>query len=869
MRSLRRAWRRLIANVSRRRDESEMAAEIESHLQMQAEDYMRAGISRVEAERQARVKFGGIESVKENYRDERRFHFLEALLQDLRYAGRMIRKAPGFTAVAVLSLSVGIGAAVVIFSVVNGTLLRPLPYAEPDRLASILVDGAISGPMYLKFREEARSLEKAALFVNWSANLSGTGEPVRIPGARVSAGLFDLLGVSPRMGRTFTTQEDQKGTDRVIIISDKIWRSQFASDPAVIGRFATVDGAMRQIIGVMPAGFQFPDGPELPAWAGAYPPAEIWRPMALEDWERTSIGSMNFGMVGRLRPGVTSEQAAAEMDGLLRKLAPERRPTADKGLVTVRTLEDAVTGQVRRPVLILFGAVAVALLIACVNVANLLLARGVRRRSEFAVRVALGAARSRIVLQLMTEALLLALWAAGLAIPFAMVGLRALLIVMPGEFPRVGNITLDFRVLAFAVGLAFLTTLVFGVVPALQTAPKAPAVQLQGRTVISASAGLRKAMVVAELALSLVLLTGAALLGASFLTVARIPLGFHPENVLTAQVSFPNTRFDAARRVAAIERLTSRCRELPGVSTAAAVSTLPLTGESEGWGIVPADNPQNYAMVRVRAVTPSYFRVLGIRFKAGRDFTADDRKENPVAIISETAARRFWPGVSNPIGRKLATGKGITIVGIVEDTRASGLDTEVRPYLYVPFSFFAPEEFALVLRSPVNVGALGRAIKSEVWGIDKDQPVTHIAAMEELVSDSIAPRRFQSLVMGLFAGFALVLAVLGIYGVISYSVAQRTQEIGVRMALGASRLDVVSSVLKEAGGLAFAGVVAGAAAASALTPLLRSLLYGVNATDLKILIGCSAALVAVGLLSSLTPAARAGRVNPASCLRHE
>ncbi len=392
-----------------------------------------------------------------------------------------------------------------------------------------------------------------------------------------------------------------------------------------------------------------------------------------------------------------------------------------------------------------------------------------------------------------------------------------------------------------------------------------------GRTATAGPTRLRAALVVSEFALSLVLLVGSGLLARSFLTVSRIPLGFHAENVLTMQLSLPDGRYDDRQRAASIDRLISNCSALPGVTAAAATSTLPLTGESEGWGIMAEDNPdhEHYTMTRARAITPEYFRAMGIRLRAGREFNDGDRGAPAVAILSLSAARRLWPGIADPVGRRLHHKPPITVVGTADDTHASGVDAEVRPYVYVPFRQFAPPEFAVVVRSAANPLSLVNAVKAEIWRIDKDQPITHNATMKQVVADSIAPRRFQATLMTLFAAFAMVLAAIGIYGVLSYAVAQRTQEIGIRMALGASRWSVVAGVLRQASVLAVAGAALGLIAAFRLAPLLGSLLYGVEVTDLSTYVGCAAVLVGVAMIASLVPARRAARLDPIACLRYE
>jgi predicted permease len=840
----------------------ELEEEMKSHLAMQAEENQADGMAEREARLAAERQFGNALWLKETSREVWGWGPVERLWQDVRYAVRLLRRSPGFAAVALCSLSLGIAGATSIFSIVNSTLLRPLPYSDPARLVTISVGGAISAPLYDRFRREARSIEQAALFVNTSLNLAGDGEPERVPAARVSASLFPLLGVQPRLGCTFTPEEDQPGQDAVVIIGDGLWKRRFGGDARVLGRKVLVNGIPQTVIGIMPPGFQFPDGPELPVWAGAFPPAEMWRPMAMMNDERTCEGCWNFAMIARLRPGISPARARAEVTPILRDPAAEPE-------LTVRSLKDAVSGQARTPLAILFGAVVLSLLIACVNVANLLIARGLRRQAEIALRVSLGAPRSRIVRQLWTESLVLAVSSGLLAIPLAGVAIRAVIAIAPPSVPGLAAATLDGRALAFATLLALLTSLVFGTAPAFAAvgSSSADVLKSSGRSVAGSRSPLRAALVVAEFALSLVLVVAASLLAKSFLKVAHTPLGFRAENVLTMRLSLPDTRHNEKQRTAFANLLVNRCAALPGVISAAAVSTLPLTGEAEGWGLNPDDADSRHVTFRVRAITPGYFRTLGIQLRSGRELTASDQGTGVAVVVSQLGAHLRWPGVRDPLGRKVG---GMTLVGIVDDTHASGLDSEVHPYLYIPFSNrFAPEEFAVAVRSASDPARLARAVKSEIWRLDRDQPVTHVAVMRQLVADSIAPRRFQALLMSAFAGFALLLAAIGIYGVVAYAVAQRTHEIGIRMALGATRGAIVAGVLLRASALASIGSLLGLAAAWMATPLLGSLLYGVRTFDLPVFTSAALLLVGVAEVAGLLPALRAARVDPTFCLRYE
>jgi len=861
MRRLRRSLRRLAGVFAGAGRERDLAEEIAAHIAMQTDDNLRAGMPPAQARREALLKFGSVDSAKESYRDQRGLPWLEVLRQDARYALRSMRRNPGFTAMGAGSLALGIAGATAIFSVVNSTLLRPLPYADPGRLVTVSEGGAITAPLYERFSREARSIEQAAIYVDTSLNLAGHGEPERVPAARVSASLFPLLGVQPRLGRTFTAAEDQPGAAPVVVIGDRLWKRRFGGDPHVLGRRILVNGVPQTIIGIMPPGFQFPYGPELTAWAGVVPPAQMWRPMAFAEDERTCDGCWNFMMLARLRPGIPPAQVRRELQRIARE------PGAESAW-NVRFLKDAVSGQARRPLAILFGAVAVSLLIACVNVANLLIARSLRRQSEIALRVSVGAGRARVVGQLLTESLVLALASALIALPLAGMAIRVLIATAPASVPGVAQATLDGSALAFALGLGLLTTLLFGALPAWSAARRDPveALRYAGRALVGKRSALRPALIVAEFALSLVLVVAASLLAKSFVTVARVSLGFHPENVLTMRLWLPDPQYNDKQRANFADQLISRCKALPGVVSAAIIDTLPLTGEAGGWGIEPDDNDSRHVDFRARAATPDYFRTMGIRLVSGRAFTADDRGPRRVTILSQSGARLRWPGIADPLGRKVGP---MTLVGIVDDTRASGMDVNTRPYIYVPFAQYPGWEMDLAVRTAADPARLIGPVKSEVWRLDRNEPITHVALMRELVADSIAPRRFPAALMAVFAAFALLLASIGIYGVVAYSVAQRTREIGIRIALGASPGAILRGVLGRAALLAIAGAALGLAAALLLTPLLRSLLFGVGTEEPSVLLASAVLLLAVAAGAGLFPALRAARVDPAVCLRYE
>ena len=752
-------------------------------------------------------------------------------------------------------------------------LSNPIAYSNPGQLVSISFDGAITAPAYEFLRNESNTIERSALFVNHAFNLGISGETERIPAARVSSDLFRVLGVHPVLGRTFTKEEDVAGNSNVVILGDAIWRQRFGADPDIINKEVLLTGVPHTIIGVMPPGFRFPDGPELPVWVGTFPPAEMWRPMALMDWERRCESCFNFMMIARLRPGVTPSGLRSELSASLEKAMKARGISSTPGL-TITVLKEAVIGKVRPAIAILFGSVTLALLIVCVNIANLLLARGLKRRSEIAIRLALGATRGRIMRQLLTEASVLAIGSAVLAIPIAHAGVKGLIAIAPAGIPLMDTITIDIGILGFTFLLALVTALLFGALPAYTIARRSPGITVKsgGPTFSNVRSRLSPALVLTEFALCLVLLVASAHLASSFFVVTHVPLGFNTENILTMQIPLDGLGYNLSNIHRLAARLRKSCENIPDVLSAAAINTLPLTNQGEGHGLIAEDSPDpnRYIMLRYRTITPSYFRTVGIRLIKGREFKENESLIKPVAIISETGARQLWPDISNPIGRKIREGSIPTVViGIVEDTHASGLDKEVLPYIYVPFTQYANTSFALVVRTAADPAIIAAAVKREIRRIDKNLPVSKISTMQQLVSDSISSRRFQTILMELFAGFALILVLIGLYGVMSYSVTQRTNEIGIRIALGSSRTGILARVMREAMILALSGIILGLLAAFFLIPLLRNLLFGVSAGELLIFAGCSVLLVMVAAAASLIPALRAASVDPVISLRYE
>ncbi len=800
------------------------------------------------------------------------------LLQDLRYSARMFLKNPGFTAVAIITLALGIGANSTIFSFVNGVMLRPLPYRNPERL--VLLDETapkrgidsmnVSFPNFADWRERNQVFEGIAAFIEGSYTLTGKGEPEQFPAARISHGLFEILGVAPVEGRTFRPEEDIRGQDMAVILSHGLWQRRFGSDPQVIGQTITLGDRPRTIIGVMPPGFRFPES------------ADLWVPLALDSevWTRTDHG---LSAIARLKPGVTFEQAQAEMSAIALRIE-EENPITNEGMsVNVIPLREALTGDYREALIMLLGAVAFVLLIGCANVTNLLLARASARQKEISIRAALGAKRSRIFRQVLTESLMLSVVGGVLGLILALWGQDLLLAAIPGEFPFWMKFDLDGRVVGFTTGISILTGLIFGTVPAMQTSKVDLSATLKegGR---SATAGifrhrLRSILVVSEVGLSLVLLIGAGLMIGSFMELHKVNPGFNAEKVLTMSVALPQVRYsEPEKRTAFFEQLIERVRSFPGVEAAAAISNLPMRG---GWGRsltvegFPVLSVGQAPIINHCVITPGYFRTMEIPLMMGRDFTdADARDALKVTIIDARLAHEYWPDES-PLGKRIRFGPPEdnepwhTIVGVVGAVRHSRLDMETRKSIYVPHLQIPVGRMMLAVRTSAEPGNLAAAVRNQVKEMDADQPVTGVMTMAEIVNESVWQPRLYSILFGFFAAFALILASIGIYSVMSYSVAARTHEIGIRMALGARSRDVLKLVISQGIKPVLIGVAIGLTASFALTRLMENLLFGVSATDPLTFVVITLLLITVAMLACWIPARRAARVDPMVALRYE
>jgi putative ABC transport system permease protein len=872
-----RAWLRAIRHRSRL--ESEIDAELRFHLDSYANDLISSGVSREEALRRARLEFGGLELTKDQCRDARRSTLLESFFQDLRFGVRTLRKSPAFTAIAILTLALGIGANTAIFSVVHAVLLKPLPFPDSDRLVQVWEKVSLpnyqndqnspSPGNFADWKTQSTAFEDMAAYRNRSFNLTGSGEPLRVEGEQVSAGLFSVLKVNAVLGRTFTEQDDQPAGRHVVVISNGLWKSRFASDATILGKSILLDGESYSVIGVMPPNFHFPD-----------PDDQLWVPLALSPRDLANHGSHYLLVVARVKRGVPLAQAQAELQGIAQHLT-QLYPDSNTGVqANVIGLREEIIGPVRPVLLALFGAVGLVLLIACANLANLLLGRSSSRHREMGIRIALGAGRIRILRQLLTENALLVLFGCALGLLFARWGLRALKLLSPPHIPRMDEIQLDLSVLLFSLAISVFAGLLFGVLPALQaTRDNLNQSLKEGARESTAGARLRTRshLVVFETALGVIVVIAAGLLLRSFILLESVPLGFQPQSVLTFRVIPRGDKYSTpSGRAAFYQQAIERIAALPGVKSAAAVSFISLTfaRSSKGFSIegrVPPA-PGQIPMAGFDVVTPGYFDSLRIPFRTGRDFSWRDTPQGQrVVIINEAMARAYWPG-QLPLGTRIKLGTfdnnsatWLTIIGIVGDIRDFDVLTAPRPTLYLPVSQAEDSSYILrdwMVHTSGDLLALATPLRAAMRQLDPDLPVSRIRTLEQLWGISIAPQRFNLWLFASFAALALILAVIGIYGVMAYNVAQRAREIGIRMAMGARRSDVLRLVLSQTVLHAFIGVLLGLSAALALTRLMASLLYGIVPTDPATFASVALLLIAVAVAATYIPARRATKVDP-------
>lgn len=808
---------------------------------------------------------------------------MDQLFTDIRYGFRSLLKRPAFTAIALLTLALGIGVNSAIFSAVDSILLRPLPLKDPARLVSVwehtLRDGIRQNEAapanFFDLQSQNQSFEQLGAFGPDDVNLTGDGEPERLDGQVVTANVFSILGVAPALGRTFSPEEDQPGQEHVVVLSDALWRRRFNGDPSIVNRTVTLNGESFTVIGVMPRGFFFPERE-----------IELWTPWAMEPDQKSGRGDHYLRLVARLKPGTTLERANADLTSIAQRLSAEY-PRTNEGLGFVaHSLHQDYVGNLRLPILILFAAVGLVLLIACANVANLLLAQATTRRKEIAIRIALGARRWTIVRQLLVESLLLAAGGGLLGTLGAFWSVEALGKLLPESLSKLQNVSIDARVFLFTLGVSVLTAVVFGGVPALLASRTRPGATLNdvARDMAGGTSGrhVRRVLVVSEVALAVVLLVSAGLLIRSFQLLRQVDTGFTSENALTMRMVLPFPKYaQAEARRAFYDETLRRIEALPGVESAGMITFLPLSFHGMNFTFSvegqpsPSDMKLPFALFRV--VSPDYFRAMGIPLRRGRFFdTRDSIDSQPAVLINRRFAEQYWPG-EDAIGKRVKVGPvdspnvWLTVVGVVGDVRQTGL-YEQKLEFYVPYaqdrrSFMAPRD--LVVRTKSDPAAIAAAVRQAVWTVDKDQPVSNVRTLDQVFAAAISQERFQALMLGLFAALALLLACVGLYGVISYAVVQRTHEIGVRMALGAQPVDVLRLVIRQGMTLTLAGLVVGIVAGTFVTRVLTDMLFGVTPRDPLTFAGVPVLLLVVALLACYIPARRATRIDPLTALRAE
>jgi predicted permease len=864
---------------SRRWRYAELSDEIREHLEEKVDDLVVSGLSRDEARHAAQREFGNVTLVQEDGRAVWRWSAIEDLAGDVRYGLRTLSKNPGFVLVAVLTLALGIGVNTAVFTIVNGVLLQPLPFPDASRLFLISysalhgrfdIGPSLSDRHYLEFRNQDRLFEHVTSFAGTRSTLTGAGDPIQIPVANVTTDFFSVLRTNPEIGRGFLATENEPGRDDVVVLGSHLWKLRFSGDPQIVGKTIRLDGVARTVVGIMPAAFDFPHN------------AQAWTPLSVRIDEHNSFSRP---VVGRLKPGVSRQQAQAEFETLAQRLSADRGQDRKSMVAQIIPLKEFVVGNVRESLVVFAGAVGFVLLIACANVANLFLARAAHRRKEIGLRSALGASRWRLLRQLLAESVLVSLAGGVAGILLSFWGVPALVALAPeGRIPRMEMIRVDGYVLAFTFGVSVVTAIAFGLAPALQATRRDVRDSLSqgGRGLTRRHEAVRSVLAVSEIALALVLLAGAGLMLKSFLRLRAVHPGFEPSNVMIMTVDLPDSTYQTATQLRAFHsRTLAELLRLPGVRTAGAVNFSPL-----GEFLVRGDFrvmggpalPPGY-VVDKPCVSAGYLRAMGIPVLRGRDFSEGDNENAPgVAIVSESVAQNLWPG-ENPLGKRIALedepkpGDWLSVVGVVQDVKQQGLsktaDSAIyQPYLQVTRPFFL-SHMSFVVKAEASAEALAPAMRSVLRDVDGELPVQSIAAMDTVVAATTAEPRFQARLLGAFAILALGLAIVGIYGVLAYSVAQRTREIGVRMALGAQRASVFRMLLRNALALAGTGIAIGAAGALAVTRVLTNFLFEVKPSDPQVLVMVAAALAGAAVLACYVPARRAMGVDPITALREE
>jgi predicted permease len=878
--------------------ERDLDEELRSHIEMRTKDNVAAGMSSQEARYDAQRRFGNATLMKEDTRAMDIIGWIETTCQDLRYAARMLRRSPGFTAVAIVTVALGIGANTAIFSIVNAVLLRPLPFPEPDRLVRIafnepglgLRDVPFSVPELDDLRNRAGVFKDVSTIASASENLTGAGHPERLEFMVTHPNYFSMLGATPQIGRLFGPQDFALGFAPVVVISDGLWRRSYGSDPNVIGRTVRLDNDPYTIVGVLPPGFRHP-GPTVSGNVEVFQTAGFSGDPAPPPARGTRFMP---AAIGRLKPGITLEQAQARLTAMAIQIRHDYAtdyPAQAQWTIEIRPLQEALVGSVRPMLLVLLGAVLLIVFIVSLNIANLLLARASGRQQEMAVRSALGASRGRMIRQMLTESMLLSV-IGGVAGVLTTVGTLGLILrLVPSNIPRLNEVRIDWVVLVFALAISVLPGLAFGLAPALQSAKAAlsPAIRegARGSGYSTKTGRLRDALIVSELAFAVVLMVGAGLLLRTLLDLLQENPGFNPTQVVAANLSLPEPNDPKADPYLSVAQQTSfdrellrRMRAIPGIELAAITSDLPTTNlrlkDAQAINALSIeDRPVNSSLdlraERIR-ISPDYFKVMQAPLLRGRFFTEDDEDgKQPVAIVDETTARKYWP-TRDPLGRLLRFGPDptqsrMTVVGIVKDIKNDGLDTDGVPHIYVPIYQSPDRDLSVVLRTSLPAKVLEPQIRHEIQSIDPGMPVFNVSSMNDVLDRSLASRRFSADVVGGFAGLALLLASIGIYGLLAYMVGQRSREIGLRMALGARRWDVLKLILSKGIVLAGVGIVVGVIVSAATASMMASLLYGVHPHDLLVFLVVPLLLFAVAVLASYIPARRATKVDPIVALR--
>ncbi len=812
---------------------------------------------------------------------------MQDFLKDIRYGVRSLLKRPGFTAIAVITLALGIGANTAMFSVINAVLLRPLPYRDPARLVTIWEESPERGmyqmPVSLAnlrdWVDQNQTFEQISAYTFTNLNLTGTGEPARLGTVRSSANLFPLIGATPVIGRSFLPEEDKEGANHVVILGHALWQSRFGSDPGIVGKWLTLNNQSYTVVGVMASNSQFPVGF---GYMGKVlnDPIDLYVPLAASGRE-TERGNYSFFAIGRLKPGVTIDQARAEMTTIERRLE-KQYPDGNTGIgISLVPTQEQTVKEIRPGLLVLFGAVAFLLLIACANIANLLLARAASRKKEIAIRTALGASRLRVLRLLLTESLMLSLAGGSIGFLLALWGTDALMALEPDNIPRLNEVGVDARVFLFTIAVSIVTGIVFGLVPGMRAAkPDLNEALKEGSRGSMGSAASKRTLgvlVALEVALSLVLLVGAGLMIKSFIRLQQANLGFNPENVLAVNLTLPESRYPEERQQASFfQEALTRLQSVSGVQSAGATTSLPLTLSVNGSDFRIEGHPEPEAgkelIINMSSVSAGYFHTLGVPLLKGRDFSDRDNKDSSAAaIINNDLARTYFPN-EDPMGKRIKftdTESWISIVGVTGDVKQLGQDIGVKPEIYFPYLQVPASSMSVVVRTANEPLSLTGAVKTEIQIIDKDLPIDDAKTMQQLLANSKSGRRFNLILLTGFALVALVLAMVGIYGVMSYTVAQRTHEIGIRVAVGAQSRDVFRMVIGQGMMLAMIGVACGLVGAFLLTRLMTSMLFGVEPTDPATFATIAVLLTAVALVACYIPSRRATKVDPLVALRYE